>query len=119
MQETIASLESQGKAEYHTTILSGGEYEGVNATHGIDNFLSKLGATVSYNFSNSKSCIFYCLYISSTVRSLFVPPAAALPSDAYSYKKEQTHQFTKRVAFHVFVISDHDKYPLVHYLIFS
>lgn len=47
MQETIASLESQGQAAYKPTFLSGGEYEGVNATHAIDNFLSRLGAIVS------------------------------------------------------------------------
>jgi hypothetical protein len=47
MQEAISNLESQGSTEYKTTLLSGGEYEGSNATHVNDDFMSQLGATVS------------------------------------------------------------------------
>jgi hypothetical protein len=52
MQETISNLESQGSTEYKQTLLSGGEYEGVNATHANDDFMSQLGATVSIYFKN-------------------------------------------------------------------
>jgi hypothetical protein len=44
-------MELQGSATYQPTHLSGGEYEGVNATHAYDDFMSQLGATGSFFLS--------------------------------------------------------------------
>ena len=107
MQDTISNLESQGSAEYKPTLLSGGEYEGANATHVNDDFMSQLGATVSITSSELLHLHFDPNNISSTIRTLFVPPAAVLPS---SDEGDKLHQYTKRVAFHVFVISNHNQY---------
>jgi hypothetical protein len=43
-----------------------------------------------------------------------VPPVAALPPSSLINHGEQTHQYTQRVAFHVFVISNHNQYPLLN-----
>lgn len=89
MQETISALQVQGVAAYKATVFSGGEYEGVNATHVNDDFMSQLGATIS-----------------STIRTLFVPPAAAISGS----DDEKLHEYTNRVAFHVYVIANHNQY---------
>jgi hypothetical protein len=51
IRSAIASLEAQGTTNFATTtaatLLAGGPHEGANATQLTDDFMSKLGATVS------------------------------------------------------------------------
>lgn len=48
IQQAIASLEAQGTPSYTPTFLVGGTHEGANSTHVSDDFMSRLGATVSF-----------------------------------------------------------------------
>ena len=47
IQMAIATLEAQGVTKYTPTFLAGGAHEGANATQVSDDFMSRLGATVS------------------------------------------------------------------------